>query len=387
MSRGREREDGDGGRPRSRRGLLTAAAAGGLGVIAGETIGGIPPALANNGQAVLQGTNNGTATARTAVLTANEIGALADPNTGGKGSLGVYGHGQDFGVYADVASNGNGTGVKGVGSGAGDGVRGVGGPVSGNGVTGTGGGGRGAGVLGTGGPSNGAGVVGFGVGTGGGMVGLGGARNGPGVLGTGGASNGPGVHGFGTGTGAGVAGTGGASGIGVAGTGGASGGTGVVGTGTDVFAGVFGIGGASNGVGVSGLGGGGSGIGVAGAGTGTGDGVLGKASTGNGAHGTATAAGGVGVLAENTAGGIALKATGPAVFSRSGLLTVAAGKSSGMVTGVALTSASLVLATLQQDRAGVWVRSAVPNIAASSFTVHLSKAVTASITVAWFVVN
>jgi hypothetical protein len=35
----------------------------------------------------------------------------------------------------------------------------------------------------------------------------------------------------------------------------------------------------------------------------------------------------------------------------------------------------------------VWVRSAVPNIPGSSFTVHLSKAATASITVAWFVVN
>ena len=31
--------------------------------------------------------------------------------------------------------------------------------------------------------------------------------------------------------------------------------------------------------------------------------------------------------------------------------------------------------------------SAVPNIAASSFTVHLSKAVSASTSVAWFVVN
>ncbi len=54
---------------------------------------------------------------------------------------------------------------------------------------------------------------------------------------------------------------------------------------------------------------------------------------------------------------------------------------------MALTAASLVLATLQQDKAGVWVRSAVPNIAGSSVTVHLSKAVTASIKVAWFVIN
>ncbi len=64
---------------------------------------------------------------------------------------------------------------------------------------------------------------------------------------------------------------------------------------------------------------------------------------------------------------------------------LAAGKSTATQTGVALSAASLVLATLQQDRSGVYVRSAVPNVAASSFTVHLSKAVTASTSVAWFV--
>jgi len=75
------------------------------------------------------------------------------------------------------------------------------------------------------------------------------------------------------------------------------------------------------------------------------------------------------------------------VFSRSGILTVAAGQSSATKTGVALTSSSLVLATMQQDRTGVYVRSAVPNAAASSFTIHLSKAVTVSTSVAWFLVN
>jgi hypothetical protein len=34
-----------------------------------------------------------------------------------------------------------------------------------------------------------------------------------------------------------------------------------------------------------------------------------------------------------------------------------------------------------------YVRSAAPNIAASSFTVHLNKAVAASTSAAWFVVN
>ena len=86
----------------------------------------------------------------------------------------------------------------------------------------------------------------------------------------------------------------------------------------------------------------------------TGDGVIGAAGTtgGNGVHGIAESSSGAGVLAENTGGGTALKATGPAVFSRSGILTVAAGKSSGTVTGVPLTAASLVLATLQQHLTG-----------------------------------
>ena len=51
------------------------------------------------------------------------------------------------------------------------------------------------------------------------------------------------------------------------------------------------------------------------------------------------------------------------------------------------TTASLVLATLQDNRAGIFVQAAVPNISGSSFTIHLSKAVSANTKVAWFVVN
>jgi hypothetical protein len=113
----------------------------------------------------------------------------------------------------------------------------------------------------------------------------------------------------------------------------------------------------------------------------------GGGSGGNGVSGQAASPAGIGVLAEIPGGGTALQVAGPAAFSRSGLVTVAKGSSSATVTGVAPTAASLVLATLQQDRAGIWVRSAVPKVTASSFTVHLSKAVTASTKVAWFVVN
>jgi len=104
-------------------------------------------------------------------------------------------------------------------------------------------------------------------------------------------------------------------------------------------------------------------------------------------NGRAVSAAGAGVLAENTAGGNALQVSGTAAFSRSGVVTVAAGQSSATKTGVALTAASLVLATLQQDRAGIWVRSVVPNVAGSSFTIHVSKPVSAGTSVAWFVVN
>jgi hypothetical protein len=161
--------------------------------------------------------------------------------------------------------------------------------------------------------------------------------------------------------------------------------------------GVIGNGGSSNGVGVLGNGGTTHGIGVAGSGVGTGDGVAGQASNGNGVHGTATTATGVGILAENTAGGTALKVAGTALltgsatfpgattFGRSGVLTVAAGKATVTRSGVALTAASL--ATLQQNVAGVYVRAAVPSVSGSSFTVYLNKAVPAGTKVAWFVVN
>lgn len=64
-----------------------------------------------------------------------------------------------------------------------------------------------------------------------------------------------------------------------------------------------------------------------------------------------------------------------------------AGASKATHTGVALTSASLVLATLQQHATGVYVLAAVPNVSGSSFTVYLSKALPSATKVAWFVVN
>jgi hypothetical protein len=93
------------------------------------------------------------------------------------------------------------------------------------------------------------------------------------------------------------------------------------------------------------------------------------------------------VLAENESGQTALQANGRAVFRSSGVLTIGAGTSSATKTGVAITPASLVLATVQQDKPGVSVRSAVPDVTKGSFTIHQTKAVTASTKVAWFVIN
>jgi hypothetical protein len=359
---------------RTRRRLL-AGAAGVLGVAAVEVAGRAAPAQADTGNPVLQGIDNGYPTHRTAVFTPNntEVGILADPNSSGKGSLGVYGIGQDTGVLGE--GSGSGTGVQGFGGngvfgqaasgGGGTGVQGLGGGVDGIGVAGTGGGngpgvhatanGSGTGVIGLGGPSSGVGVSGFGGGFGTGVTGKGGAGSGTGVTGTGGSGNGAGVRGNATGSGTGMVGQGGpSSGVGVSGQGGGSAGHGVTGSGGGTGAGMWGTGGGSGGPGV---------------------------------RGTAASASGAGVLAENTAGGTALQVSGPAVFAGSGILTVAAGSSKATKTGVTLTSASLVLVTLQQHATGVYVLAAVPNTAGSSFTVYLSQAVSAATKVAWFVVN
>ena len=50
-----------------------------------------------------------------------------------------------------------------------------------------------------------------------------------------------------------------------------------------------------------------------------------------------------------------------------------------------LGRASMVLATLQQDLDGIWVRSAVPDPEGSKFTIHLNKAAPKHVKVAWFV--
>lgn len=128
-------------------------------------------------------------------------------------------------------------------------------------------------------------------------------------------------------------------------------------------------------------------------------GVYAESPGGTGVYGTSTD--GLGVVGQTFDGtgvtaigqfGTALDVQGVSKFSRSGIKTIAgtAGspKSSVKVTGVSLTASSLVLATIQTNNApGVFIQSAVPNVANSWITINLNQAVTVSVKVAWFIVN
>jgi hypothetical protein len=126
-----------------------------------------------------------------------------------------------------------------------------------------------------------------------------------------------------------------------------------------------------------------------------GTGVFGTATTGTGVEGSgptgvfgvASTPNGVGVLAQNSGGGPALKVDGVAAFSRSGVATVPSGKSQA-TEHLPLTSASFVLATIQANVTGLYVRGVTITAGSpGSFTIHLSKAVSSNTGVAWLAVN
>jgi hypothetical protein len=248
-------------------------------------------------------------------------------------------------------------------------------------------------VTGTGGLNNGAGVTGFGNGTAAGVSGTGGSTSGPGVSGTGGGS-GPGVIGTGGGTGIGVSGFGNGTGTGVRGiaNGMAAGVAGYCGNGEGVYARSGQTDSGSAGTSRNGM------HGVTDSTTASG--VWGEALSGGigvtGSTNSATSPGvqgvnngsGPGVLAQNNAGGTALQVKGLALFSRSGVLSLAGGKASAVKTGIALTSSSLIFATIQGNVAGVYIQGVTLVTGTSgSFTVHLNKATTSALKVAWFVIN
>jgi len=85
--------------------------------------------------------------------------------------------------------------------------------------------------------------------------------------------------------------------------------------------------------------------------------------------------------------GPALYVDGRAAFPRTaGRLTVPAGATQA-TQPASVTSDSIVLATIQQDVAGVSLHAAVPAPAGGSFTVFLTQVAPINITVGWFVLG
>jgi len=100
----------------SRRGLF----AGALALLGVETLTKAPRAQAGTDGDVVLGADNGPVTTRTAIRTANwkEFAVLADPNNDGNpyGSIGVWGHGQTYGVVGEADPSIVSSGVLGIGS-------------------------------------------------------------------------------------------------------------------------------------------------------------------------------------------------------------------------------------------------------------------------------
>jgi hypothetical protein len=131
-------------------------------------------------------------------------------------------------------------------------------------------------------------------------------------------------------------------------------------------------------------------------------GAVGQSSTdfGIGVEGDASGQGAVGVFGAATGNrGIGVYATAPspdsaalqvngrAVFSSTGRIVVPAGATSGTQSGLTLSTAAFVIATLQQDLPNILVRAAVPDPAAGIVTVHLNQAPNVDATVGWMAVN
>ena len=97
-------------------------------------------------------------------------------------------------------------------------------------------------------------------------------------------------------------------------------------------------------------------------------------------------ASGPGVQARSTTGP-ALKVLGRAQFSLSGVAVVQAGRATVTVNNVSLSNGSLVLALIQGNVSGTWVRSVVLDLVGDKFTIRLNKVVPSATFVGWFAVN
>lgn len=123
---------------------------------------------------------------------------------------------------------------------------------------------------------------------------------------------------------------------------------------------------------IAGLGEGAESTGVIGVGSGPGFGVRGVSNHGVGLHG-------------ESVDGYALKAWGRAGFSTAGTATVARHKASVKVKRDEVSPGSLVIATIQRDRADTYVRGVV--VDDGSFRILLNRAVASPTKVAYIVIE
>ncbi|MFI5226266.1 MAG: hypothetical protein ACHQ3P_06280 [Candidatus Limnocylindrales bacterium] len=122
-----------------------------------------------------------------------------------------------------------------------------------------------------------------------------------------------------------------------------------------------------------------------------GEGVYGSGGTGVvgvggwGMYGWSNASGGVGVYADSTSPAKALVVNGKAHFSRSGKLKFGSKSTSVAKAVTGLTSAAMIIAVLNTNRSGVYVRAAVA--ATGKFTVYLNKAPGATVYAAYLILD
>ena len=86
-----------------------------------------------------------------------------------------------------------------------------------------------------------------------------------------------------------------------------------------------------------------------------------------------------------TSSSLALQVIGKVSFNRAGRKTISAGKSSLVVSMAGVTSTSKVLAVLNSNRSGRYVRAVVPST--GKFTIYLNSSVSSSTYVAYFVID
>ncbi len=124
----------------------------------------------------------------------------------------------------------------------------------------------------------------------------------------------------------------------------------------------------------------------------TGVGVLGRASAatgGTGVIGSATNASAIGGSFQGTGGAVALQAAGPVQFTTSGIVTIPSGFGGATVNpGVDITATSKILCTLMSNPGGTTtLHHVTKQLAADTFQILLTAAVTSDCKVAYFVIS